>query len=324
MLPYTQDLTSAKIHAIGDELLQLLHLPGQPVFLTFNAESGLQLEDNFRLNWWQNRDDQMRHLMHQMAADLYKHNDKGGQYSPVLTNAWMSAANVTNSEAWRLYLSSLLAHATPSEKSFIRLFFRFSQQVLSRLARWNSVVGSTDPSPYAYLWELVVAKTLPLGYLDGRLYLFQLNDQAYDGNSFFSNSKSSITERSAIFLCFEFKNFDLAKKICDSLNQSEWTVHFGVVNETIEPIEHQLADKILNSFLLIAVVEEIDPDYGLPIWISQEISFAKATDTPVLLITSAKHNYLPPPGVILMECDVSNLNQLQDKIEEHIRSVRIC
>jgi hypothetical protein len=284
-LPYQQNISTERALELASGILQVLNIPGEPKCISSSARDALMLDTFSRYKWWIKRHDRVRWAMHRLGIRIYEKDALGKPiFSEALSSAFESAKYIGDSREWRLHFRSL-SKANGEEHLYMQLFFRVAQQILSRYIRWRSVFGP-KPTPYEYLLQLTKGGIFPIGFFDNTYYIFNLNGTNTVAHHPVPQIPTPGNSRD-IFLCYEFRNSKVYPFILNILTSLDLGIAGGPVNELDEPIEHQLGRKIAGSLCLVAFVEEVDEDFGLPIWLYQEINLALFLKKPVLVITSA-------------------------------------
>lgn len=294
-LPFSGAMTGSMISGCAGKLLALFQLQGKTRVIAADAQSGIDLERQFRRRWWEHMNDPLKLRMHNLGIGIEEKVSEDPSLIPALHNAWLEADRLTQGVAWRKLIRQL-SSGNEAGKQYIRIFFRIAQQMVNRGARWEAVFGTTLPTPYTYLYEFITGGLLPLGFHDNTFYLHRLS--GVPAGSPLPDSPATVFTRNRICLCYEFANKEAAASLKTRLESEGYELFHGPVNDYRTPIEFQLAARILHSFAMVVLAESIDADFGLPVWIFQEMDLALALGLPVIVITSAGCQDMFHPPVI--------------------------
>ncbi|MFA7687801.1 MAG: hypothetical protein WCY25_08040 [Moheibacter sp.] len=311
-LPFSNEPNEDKIIQISSNLLALLGIESNPKLILAPADDILEIERYFRIKWWTEKEDVLREKMHIVGRELDIVSANNQEAKASISNAWQKANILTNSTDWRK-----LAHKSFSNQSqgiYNQYFLRIAQQSVNRALRWEAIFPKTK-SPYFYIYKLITFGVLPLGIDRDTFYItkesiFSLNENF----NFFRYKKIATssdlkTFAKRAFIAFEFRNHFNIEKILRSLDIDILEFDFGPVNSYIIPIEHQLYDRIKQCSIMLVIIDEYDNDFGLPIWIYQEIDIAKTLNLPIIIITEGNEIYPSLEGTrILSKRIYSNLS----------------
>lgn len=312
-LPFTEEISTQDIFEKGNSLLNMFDLKAQTEIIFASAIQAVELERVFRLVWWLERNDSLRSSMHILGMEIDNFVKAKPSSRLELHEAWYSADQITNSYAWRDQFKSRLI-LDSSNQEYYQIFFRIAQQIVNRAARWEAIFTQLRPTPYTILFDLVVAGVLPLGMYKGKLFFHKLTEDSFTSNIQFDiNLKRHIVNKKICF-CYEFNNIEMAVIIQNKLIQEGYFVECGPVNESIQPIEHQLADRILRSSWLVVLIKEIDADFGYPIWIHQEVDLALVYKIPIILIAKSSAIVHYPQYRKVIFYDEENYNSLYNEL----------
>ncbi|QEC44484.1 hypothetical protein [Pseudobacter ginsenosidimutans] len=297
-LPFANNFNEAAVIKAGNDLLDLFRLTGKTVVIHTSAENAIGIERNFRLSWWANKNDVLRLAMHNLGKQL----DVLAGADPVsrdkLSMAWHQANSITNSSEWREAVKQKCI--STSGTIYYQVFFRIAQQCINRAVRWEAVFDKIT-SPYFYFWQLISLGVLPLGMMDSTFYVLRDCGNDHDPGNFGSvefdfNLHTIQPGNKKIFIAHEFNNENI-KEIIGKLQFYQFDIDLGPVASTDIPIEHQLFDRIRQCSHMLVLIDQVDIDFGLPVWISQEVDLAKALGIPVLMITNDTGNLYKHPAL---------------------------
>jgi hypothetical protein len=303
-LPFSRAMTDSMITGCAGELLALFQLQGKTRVIAADARSGMELERRFRLRWWEHMDDPLKLSMHNLGIGIEEKVSQDPALIPALHNAWAAADKLTHGAGWRKLIRQL-SGGGEAGKQYTRIFFRIAQQMVNRGARWEAVFGASRPTPYTYLYEFITGGLLPLGFHDNTFYLHQLSGAPAGIPLPGSPPREPAGNR--ICLCYEFANKAPAALLKNRLEEEGYELFHGPVSDYRIPIESQLASRILHSFAVIVLAENMDPDFGLPVWIFQEMDFAIAAGRPVIVITPGNNGEMFGAPVIPLSCPEGGL-----------------
>ena len=145
-LPFSGAMTGSMISGCAGKLLALFQLQGKTRVIAADAQSGIDLERQFRRRWWEHMNDPLKLRMHNLGIGIEEKVSEDPSLIPALHNAWLEADRLTQGIAWRKLIRQL-SSGNEAGKQYIRIFFRIAQQMVNRGARWEAVFGTTLPLP---------------------------------------------------------------------------------------------------------------------------------------------------------------------------------
>ena len=287
-LPFSQTLHPNVVRSLAKELLRSLDLSAQVQLITGNGSWGLHYERLFRLNWWANGREPLRSSLQKAKTKIYARTRVSGNWEQ-LTNVWQLTDRLIHSQVWRKHLRFLAAGLPSTEYSFLCLIHQIAQQVWSRAARWNATARGNDPNPFLPVLKLLMAKALPLGCWDGHLWICLWDHAAPNPSEVACTMPDFPVEnkKSHIFLSTSFRNTVLTSRWEDTFRLVGWETLHGPVNEEIVPPEFQLGKRIQTARAVVALIDEVDEDFGLPWWMFQELDYASAHRKPVAIVSQS-------------------------------------
>ena len=132
------------------------------------------------------------------------------------------------------------------------------------------------PSPFLPVVELLAAGAWPLGIHGGSLWVFVWNEAATSTPDFGPPLKFSCpaARKDFIFLSTEFRDAQLASRWKEAFRSRGWHTAHGPVKEDMLPPEAQLGERVRQARAVVGLLDEPDPDYGLPWWMLQGTRWA--------------------------------------------------
>jgi hypothetical protein len=187
---------------------------------------------------------------------------------------------------------------------FLRLAFRLAQQAWTRTARSEAVLGARDDSAMRHALALFRRGVVPLGVRAGALHCFRLDERAPRAPRVDVHVLMSLARAGSrrVFLSGAFDGPIMTLRLTERFAALGWKPYFGPLPERDAPLERRLARRVHASAAVVGIVDEIDPDFGLPLWVHQELDYAAACGRPVALASPAPAD-APIPGVTHVPCE---------------------
>jgi hypothetical protein len=288
VLPLTGGIGASEVLALAVELASALGLSGGAVLVQGTGSRGILLERNLRIRAWDGND-LYRLLLHRVGIRAYQAADRSDGWQQ-LSSAFAAVAAHVEGDLWRSRLASLSQGLDEGDRAFVRRFFRAAQQTWTRAARWSSVMPASATSPFDVLVRLGSGGAWPLGYWDGRLVVFLLDHHASAVPFEIAEPADNLVPPAAerpVFLATGFRDKESGERWRRHLESLGYHVLYGPVPERGEPIEIQVGRRIREAAAVLAVVDTMDPDFGLPLWIEQELEYAIARKRPAAIVGAA-------------------------------------
>lgn len=239
-------------------------------------------------------EDPYREALHRTGIQSYWAADRGNGWQR-MSSAYAAAEAQVNGPAWRAQLLRILARE-PDEHSraYLRCFFRAAQQAWTRAARWISVMPPDEPSPFELIVRLATFGAWPLGFCNGQLIVAVYGNQP-DVDTTVEALSTSCPPRvlptpdspPCVFLATSFRTCETGERVRQMIEKTGHRVLYGPLPERNETLESQLGRRIGAATAVLAVVDIFDADFGLPIWISEEVHYAVACARPVAMVGAA-------------------------------------
>jgi hypothetical protein len=240
------------------------------------AAAGLAVESAFRRHWWAAGDDAFRAYLQSAKWGAHKA-ARGAGADGLLTERWRRMRTIVHSDAWRLAFCRV---RTPETAEYFRRAFRAAQQVWTRAARCEGQAIN----PFLAVAEAFRCGFWPLGLRDSAVWVFAVGEQDESPLELDSALPAGVAcARPRIYASAEFEASSVVERWRPWLGRRGWDLVQQRVDEDASPPEVQLGGKIRECAGVLGLAE-IDPDFGLPWWIFQDLDFAKACGLPVKLV----------------------------------------
>jgi hypothetical protein len=318
-MPFSRPFDLGDVTKISTDLLQLFEISGVTKVISCSSQQALLWERFFRLRWWLQKDDELKHAMHNLGRQLDIKSSNNPEMKMLLSQAWHQAESLTASEAWRSEIR-IRSGVDDLAKLYFQVYFRFLQQCVNRAVRWEALFKDV-PTPYSFLYSLTLYGVFPLGFYENTFHCIKLSpslgaDTIEPQNVIYgSDLLVKYRNRKRVFISYEFNRSQDLDQLIKRLHFDSIETDLGPVADNIIPIEHQLADRLSACSALLVILESVDEDFGLPIWIFQECDLASTLAIPIVIAINAPEGLSIFNGkATICNYDKENLNLIVESI----------
>lgn len=280
VFPFSSVGREAEIQELGEELVCALGLEGQVTLLEPDVDGALSLEAWFRRRWWSGKSDAFRDAVHALKFRAMSVTNRRA----IVTEKWREMSEHAQSDLWRSRIRALLKNETAERQRYLRLAFGAGRQVWTRAARWGAAFPD-EPNPFSPMIRLFEISCWPLGWKEGELQLCRCDrtDFGEDLPDVQKNQEAcGEAQAKIVFVSAPFREAANAGLI-QAIAERGWTPVHGPVEEKFPP-EQQLGGRIGSAAATVGFISAVDPDFGIPWWMYQEMDFARACNRPCALV----------------------------------------
>jgi hypothetical protein len=293
-LPFSVELDDGDIESLAHDLARVLGLSSRVEIVRGGARAGTALDRGLRFAWWHDGEEALRRALYSVGKAVYVRADADGGWSS-LRAAWRFVDAAVHSSTWRHQLASTANGTSDVDRTFLSYWFRSAQQTWTRAARWESVMGTSAASPFTPMLAMLRGGAWPLGYRDGALRVFRWTPSTEDGHAppVASFSSEARVPRS-IFLSGNLHGPVDWKAVVAGLGSHHISASFGPLPERESPLDILLGERIRSCCATIALLPDVDRDFGLPLWIHHELDYALALGHPALIVSPERPRAVLP------------------------------